>query len=56
MPLGNYAEGGPSDIKREARGVTFTSDVTDGVKAITNLGSTEATGWLPVPGNSRPGD
>ena len=50
-PCGNYAGRGLPDIKHEARGVTPTSDVTVRRKAMTNLGRSEAAGWLPVPGN-----
>src|SRR3954471_15518208 len=41
---GNYAPAGAGDIRRGARGVTPTSDVTVRETSITNLGRTAAAG------------
>jgi hypothetical protein len=44
MP-GNYDRAGVRDIRRWARGVTPTSDVTGRAKAVINLGTMTAAGW-----------
>ena len=54
---GDYARAGALDIRRLARGVTPSSDVTDEMTVDTNLGRTAVAGvvagaWLGWPGDS----
>ena len=45
-PGGNYARAGAGDIRREARGVTPSSDVNGGATTIPNLGTAAGAGMV----------